>query len=123
MTFPRIQHHELDEQEDALVLQEVARQHHADTAFLEHFAGALQAGFSVDACRAGGIQAAALLWTGSLSRFSLLGSAEVAAAAPTLSSAVWWPARMVSRLVWFSGPKACPSALNLTSMYRIQPVR
>jgi ABC-2 type transport system permease protein len=40
-----------------------------------------------------GIQAAAILSTGSLSRFSLLRSADVVAAAPDPSSPLWWPAR------------------------------
>jgi len=40
-----------------------------------------------------GIQAAAILSTGSLSRFALLQSEAVVAAAPDLSSPLWWPAR------------------------------
>ena len=39
------------------------------------------------------IAAAAILSTGSLSRFSLLGSDGFVAAAPDLSSMIWWPAR------------------------------
>jgi len=39
-----------------------------------------------------GIQAAAILSTGSLSRITLLRSEAVVAAAPDLSSPVWWPA-------------------------------
>ena len=40
-----------------------------------------------------GIQAAAILSTGSISRFSVLGSERLAALTPDLSSALWWPAR------------------------------
>ena len=40
-----------------------------------------------------GIQAAAILSTGSLSRFTLLGSDAVVSAAPDADSLFWWPAR------------------------------
>ena len=40
-----------------------------------------------------GIQAAAILSTGSVSRFSVLGSEQLAAVTPDLSSTLWWPAR------------------------------
>jgi len=39
-----------------------------------------------------GIQAAAILTTGNYSRFAFLGSEDVVAAAPGLSSPFWWPA-------------------------------
>jgi ABC-2 type transport system permease protein len=50
-------------------------------------AGVVGAGFVI------GIQAAAILAYGNVSRFSILQSAELIAAAPDLSSALWWPAR------------------------------
>ena len=50
-------------------------------------AGVVGAGFVI------GIQAAAILAYGNMSRFSILQSAEVVAAVPDLSSALWWPAR------------------------------
>jgi ABC-2 type transport system permease protein len=40
-----------------------------------------------------GIQAAAILSTGSVSRFALVGSADVVAAVPEAASVLWWPAR------------------------------
>lgn len=50
-------------------------------------AGIVGAGFVI------GIQAAAILTYGNMSRFSVLQSAELVAAAPDLSSVLWWPAR------------------------------
>jgi len=50
-------------------------------------AGVVGAGFVI------GIQAAAILAYGNMSRFAILQSAELVAAAPDLSSPLWWPAR------------------------------
>ena len=68
-----------------------------------------------------GLQAAAILSTGSLSRFSLLGSQDVLGLTPDLSSPFWWPAQaatgdiVVMVLLLVSGAAALAVVVRATA--------